>query len=226
MKKTINLGKIDYDNTGKLENRVTIEIEYKEKKEGQKVLSICGNIWNRRNSDILSGDQNLDEILRVLPKNEIVQKIHAIWKKYHLNDMHPECEHQEQLGWLELRGKKVTKYVYKMTSETSAKQRELEKSVIKNIKQGENVQLSGEELELYNLTYTIETYDKDFKSSTHKFDKSEEKTLGWLRETEHPEGILSKPCPVCGYKYGNAWNYRAIPEAVEIEIYKLLEMEV
>lgn len=31
-----------------------------------------------------------------------------------------------------------------------------------------------------------------------------QKALGWLRENEHPDGILCKPCPVCGYKYGTS----------------------
>jgi hypothetical protein len=35
-----------------------------------------------------------------------------------------------------------------------------------------------------------------------------------LYQSEHPEGILMKPCPVCGYKYGTAWNKEELPEEV------------
>jgi hypothetical protein len=30
--------------------------------------------------------------------------------------------------------------------------------------------------------------------------------LGWVRPSEHPGGLLGKPCPVCGYGYGTAWK--------------------
>jgi hypothetical protein len=42
----------------------------------------------------------------------------------------------------------------------------------------------------------------------------EKKTLGWLRPEEHPDGILCKPCPVCGYRYGTAWKTEKVPRAV------------
>lgn len=38
--------------------------------------------------------------------------------------------------------------------------------------------------------------------------------LGWVKETEHPNGLLGKACPICGYKYGTAWNRVEVPESV------------
>lgn len=38
--------------------------------------------------------------------------------------------------------------------------------------------------------------------------------LGWVRPDEHPDGLLTKPCPVCGYLYGSAWVYEALPDDV------------
>lgn len=40
------------------------------------------------------------------------------------------------------------------------------------------------------------------------------KTAGWVYEKEHPHGLLCKPCPVCGYKYGSAWRMEPVPESV------------
>ena len=37
---------------------------------------------------------------------------------------------------------------------------------------------------------------------------------GWVYPAGHPEGLLCKPCPVCGYKYGSAWTKRDVPEGV------------
>ncbi len=39
--------------------------------------------------------------------------------------------------------------------------------------------------------------------------------LSWIRPDEHPEGLLNKPCPVCGYKYGSAWLKQELPNEVE-----------
>jgi hypothetical protein len=41
-----------------------------------------------------------------------------------------------------------------------------------------------------------------------------EKEAGWVTIDEHPEGLLCKPCPVCGYKYGSAWNKEEVPDGV------------
>lgn len=46
----------------------------------------------------------------------------------------------------------------------------------------------------------------------------ETKRAGWVTEAEHPEGILSKPCPVCGYHYGHEWKTLPIPADVVEQI--------
>lgn len=38
--------------------------------------------------------------------------------------------------------------------------------------------------------------------------------LVWVRPGEHPDGLLGKPCEVCGYRYGTAWLYEPVPEDV------------
>jgi hypothetical protein len=43
--------------------------------------------------------------------------------------------------------------------------------------------------------------------------------LTWVSRKDHPEGLLSEPCPTCGYKYGTQWLRRELP----IEIVKLAE---
>ena len=36
----------------------------------------------------------------------------------------------------------------------------------------------------------------------------------WVWHTSHPEGLLMKPCEVCGYKYGSAWLREEVPDEV------------
>lgn len=38
--------------------------------------------------------------------------------------------------------------------------------------------------------------------------------LTWVTRAEHPEGLLSEPCPECGYRYGSAWLHAALPADV------------
>lgn len=59
---------------------------------------------------------------------------------------------------------------------------------------------------LYEQGYT---YDYKLK----RVPRVKEEIAGWVRFTEHtPNGILCKPCPICGYKYGTRWNAVNIPE--------------
>ena len=38
--------------------------------------------------------------------------------------------------------------------------------------------------------------------------------LIWVRPEEFPGGLLTAPCEVCGYRYGSAWLYEALPVEV------------
>jgi hypothetical protein len=38
--------------------------------------------------------------------------------------------------------------------------------------------------------------------------------LTWVRPDEHPDGLLTKECEVCGYKYGTAWLNEPVPDDV------------
>lgn len=54
------------------------------------------------------------------------------------------------------------------------------------------------------------TYGKHFegqRSSTWNL-------WGWIRPSEHPEGLMTAPCPECGYGYGTSWLYEEVPVEV------------
>ena len=48
----------------------------------------------------------------------------------------------------------------------------------------------------------------------------------WISEQEHPQGLLSKPCPVCGWKYGSGWLTRDVPCYVLDFLYNLPESPI
>jgi hypothetical protein len=91
MKKTIDLGKIDYNGTGRKINKVEIRVELEEGR-----LSICGDIWNGHHTDCISCGQNIDEIASLFPHKKTVQRIKAIWERWHLNDLKAGSPNQEE----------------------------------------------------------------------------------------------------------------------------------
>jgi len=39
-------------------------------------------------------------------------------------------------------------------------------------------------------------------------------TWGWISHYEHTNGLLTKPCQICGHKYGADWQYMPVPEDI------------
>jgi len=56
-----------------------------ELKDGK--FSASGEIWEKSGADMAGGGQNIDEIARLFPENDQAQRIHEVWKHWHLNDM-------------------------------------------------------------------------------------------------------------------------------------------
>lgn len=223
MKKTFDFGDIAYTGN-RSKNKVTVEVEYTERNK-QKVFSVCGNIWNTAKSDIVAGGQCLDEIKEYV-KNPIFDEIYRLWNLYHLNDMHPECEHQHALGWDKLASKKVVLYHWTMTREACCKQREAKEAALSALAAGSIFNPTAEQTFFAGLSYSLTTWTETLPEKLKMYyepKNTETKALGWLEESEHPEGLLCKPCPICGYKYGTNWNYFPIPEEDEKIIYKLLK---
>lgn len=231
MKKRFDFGLIDFSGHGAACNRVTVDVEYTDKGDGKKCFTASGMIWNRSRSDCLAGGQCLDTIAEYV-KTPLFCEILRLWKLYHLNDMHPECEHQRAAGWLERAGESVKIYTYTTTTEVYTEQREIKNLALSALKRGETVKLNDHQIFMLTLESTIKTHEAELPEKLAKYYKLgdclnrsgvETKTLGWLHPDEHPAGILGKPCPVCGYKYGTAWKYAPIPEEDEKRIIAILD---
>lgn len=213
MKKTFDFGKIDYNGTGRKNCAVTVEVELRQKEDGREVLSICGNIWNTRHTDIYCGGQCLDTIARYV-KTPLFKELYRFWKLYHLNDMHPECEHQAAQGWRKIAAEYVPLYTFQMTADAIRAQRAIKEKVLTAARNGEAYQTTAEEQKTLALDFSIKYHADALPAEIAPFytlKETERKMCGWLKESEHPQGILSKPCPVCGYQYGHSWNYFSIP---------------
>lgn len=201
--------------------RATVDIEYRTTNENEKRFSASGTL---NAPGIQCGGQCLDEIAQYID-DEQFKIIYRLWKLYHLNDMHPECEHQAELGWLEKAKKKVNIYTFTMTTEAINAQHKLEHEILDAAKVGKPYYTTADEQILLGLTYSIKSYTDtlhEIFARYYKISNVELKALGHLTVSEHPEGILCRSCPTCGYKYGTKWLYRPIPAEDEKIILELL----
>lgn len=95
-KRRIDFGNFVINNSNRRENRVVVEIELKDEGKGP-VLTVCGEAWNRINTDLILGGQCLDELKQYVKKNKLFNEIYRLWKLYHLNDLHAGTPTQERL---------------------------------------------------------------------------------------------------------------------------------
>lgn len=154
---------------------------------------------------------------------EMVDKFCDIWDRWHLNDMHPACEHQRELGWEEQAREPMFKYHFHLKAEPEKMKRQAEKEAVEHLKKGEPFTPDSEQIFYARLPQFLTQYDplndeqaeyyEAYKSGS-VYEKPEKTSRGWVRFDEDERGILCKPCPVCGYKYGTAWKHEPVPQDV------------
>lgn len=89
---------------GKTRGGGDVEVVLKiSEQDGKTRLSICGDVWKRGRGDIIAGGQLCDDIKSYINRYAVevstVDRIIAIWNRWHLNDMRACCEHQRELNW-------------------------------------------------------------------------------------------------------------------------------
>lgn len=219
MEKIISPVHINYVNKDSLPKtyNVYVKIEFKNGR-----LSLSGVGGPLKNGHCIGGcGQNLEEIASGTPNNdwttEMVKKLLDIWNEWHLNDVCAYCKHQKQLGWRELAQKEVEIYHFQLTSKAIEIRRKAKEELPCN--------LTKEEIKVLNLDFALTHHEPNLPESIAKYYEPkrsynginngvEKKLLGWLRPSDHPDGILCKPCPVCGYKYGTKWLKEDVPDDV------------
>lgn len=168
---------------------------------------------------------------------EMVQEFCDIWDEWHLNDMRPYCQHQKELGWNTLSNKKVTLYNYELTREALDKKNAAKRAAVSALEKGDTFTLTEEQSKYASLPYSITTSTpisgddaKNYEPRKQLFAGDKGATLvqplRWLRENEHPEGILYKPCPVCGYKYGTRWLKEEVPTEIITYLFGLPDSNI
>lgn len=168
---------------------------------------------------------------------EMLNKFCQIWHEWHLNDMRPYCEHQKELGWNKKAEEKIILYHYELTNEANKKRESAFKAAREALYNGKTFVPTPEQVYYANLAYFYDTYDE--LCAEHEFFKyyepytsctggpaTEVKARGWVRYDISDKGILSKPCPICGYKYGSSWKTEEVPQDVINWLFNLPEATI
>lgn len=195
-----------------------IKIKYKDNR-----LSLCGVVGPMTNGNCKgSAGQCTDEIRKGTPTeqwtSEMLVKLCDIWDEWHLNDMKADCEHQRADKEFQQQ-KSETVIVYKwlhLLDEVSKEKKAVSEYVEKELFENSTVTLTERQHFLYRLQSCIYNHVGDYDTSlyVHKENDIEHKALNWITPEQHERGLLCKPCPVCGYKYGSSWKTIDVPDEV------------
>lgn len=229
-KKTVHIGDVFIYTIRKKEwVPVFVTIEYRDEKDGKLVLSLTGVEGPTNDGNAYGGCGQIamhfeahEEVFRPAPgySRETVETLLAYWDRWHLNDMRAGCEHQRE-NWDT--DKKLTIYHYKLKIEHLLAQNKLKDRVMDEVKRsGSCTPLTEEEQVLINLPYSVKSATKDelVWPSSHllldhyELEKTETVMAVHTRHDEFQEGLLCKPCEVCGYKLGSTWLYEQVPDEV------------
>lgn len=179
-------------------------------------LAASGALYDVGARDCKVAGQCWEDMIRFFPEIAPLQK-------WHLNNMNAACEHQE--SWdLE---KKIKLTTYKLKGETSLARSKLKDRAIKELSEGKTVKLTADEMLLMKLDYYFTGAKLPFGiEASYTVEKTETKNATWVYPSEHKDGILNKPCEVCGYKYGSQWLKREIPADMVALINRFLNGEI
>lgn len=146
---------------------------------------------------------------------ELIARFLDVWERWHLNDMRAGCEHQRGLDV----SRKVEIVRYGLTTEALRMRSEAIEYSAREAAAGRVPRLTDTARALILLENCFGDCfappDADSAlSGCYEVKRREDKAIGWATPTEHPDGMLGKACPTCGYKYGSAWLREDVPSDV------------
>lgn len=196
-----------------------------EAKEKGLCLSISGVVGPMANGDcwgscgqVYGSITEIDEYAPGWGK-EKAERFVEVWKRWHLNDMNAGCEHQREWGL-----EKVLEVQHYTTVEAEVYEylEALSKVRPLGVKQHKDL---DEATAAWKGTLGSGRVDLQDSGNVARCEKLVKRRLlarwkvsreraGSVYPSQHPEGLLTKACPVCGYRYGSAWLFESVPEDV------------
>lgn len=202
--KTVDIGSIVVDRRAR---RVGVTVRWDGKR-----LAITGTVYPEE-----AFGQIQDLLPSVKPNRGVtrteIDRLKEVWDRWHLNDMRAGCEHQRATFDLTEEVELVT---YRLTSEGLREKQRRKDAAWEALLRGETVTIPEMDRAVLSLPYTCHSApDADGPGAgMYEVAKRETKAVGWVSASEHPKGLLGKPCEVCGYRYGSAWLHEDVPDDV------------
>ena len=189
-------------------------------------LSITGVEGPMQNGDCRGSagqlDMNMDEgylsniTLEPGWTMEQVEKLLAVWRDYHLNDMKPGCDHWAEQGFdnrekLTIHTMGHSRHYYDLYGAMKSR-------VDKALATEGTVTLTEEERFIRSLPYNLVVADPNEMAEHlkpfYEVKERETKLAGGVYPKDHERGMLTRECKVCGLKYGSSWYIKQIPQSV------------
>lgn len=203
-------------------------------------LSITAVEGPLSNGDALGGCGQSDslDVRQFAPgwDSAMVDKLRTIWRDWHLNHMRAYDSAMKADGWHELAARPMQGYHYTLTREAYEARRAAEASALAALRGGDPFEPSPAEFRAASRPISFVQWEREgdapklrlcpydgavYERERHVYGHNkgevkapDRKTLGWLTEKEHPEGLLSKVHPKSGNKYGGAWYREDVPADV------------
>jgi hypothetical protein len=216
-KKEVYIGRLKDDHR----YHVFVKIEYNNKR-----LSITGEETTKnkkyfRSSGQITLDPNEIEFAPGWNK-EKVERLENIWNKWHLNDMRTGCEHQRK-NWNFDKEIEIVDFTW--SKKFNDMRKRAEDGLMSEQEYNEYKQLVPNVFEA-----TVNTTRHRWMSpiicgllykKLIRITGTRTNQVRWVHQDEHPDGLLCKPCEICGYKYGTKWIHEDVPEEI---LQELMEM--
>jgi len=160
------------------------------------------------------------------------KRLAAIWAEWHLSQMRPYDSAMKASGWHELAAKAALGYKFAMTIAAVMESRAAEAAALAALKAGEVFTPSAAQSKAAALPYSYVTwilegeqepsplagYERAKRISGADVESPDRRTLGWLKPSEHSEGLLGKVHPESGAAYGGKWYSEEVPESALAEL--------
>lgn len=197
-----------------------VTIDYHDEK-----LSLSGVVGPRSNGDCYGSAGQIDMSFKEIDprghitindvegNKKIIARLLNVWRRFHMNDTQAACEHQRQIWKTEIH-KKLRLTSYKWSDKYHAARQAAQDGTMPEYQYKEwssiVCRVDAATIDTNSPKYPSDEIRNLIAEGWIKEDKTEEKDAHWTHFQEHPKGLLCKPCPVCGYKYGTEWKKKAV----------------
>lgn len=158
---------------------------------------------------------------------DTLRRFLSVWGEWHLNDMRAYDSEMRAAGWHKLACKKMAGHEFTLTREAYRERDAAKNAAVDALAKGETFTPTPEQTAatIRPYSYTAWVYEGEAApepaphyepAKTLKGDRKtpDSKTLGWLRPSDHPDGLLGRKLREDSPGFGSAWFREEVPTDV------------